>query len=122
MAYLWHKTYAEWLASLHGAEVIEVFDTQMDVERDPCGAHWAIQHMATEISRLTAGLSLWISRAEQAEAERDTAHTTADLAARDKATREQALREAAREGYIACAETRHVTLGLSVENRILALI
>ena len=33
----------------------------------------------------------------------------------------EALTEAARIGYVACAETRHVTLGMSVEQRILAL-
>ena len=89
MAALWHKTYAEWMGSLHGAEVSEVFDTQMDVEQDPCGAHWAIHHMDAEIARLTAELTSLragqdaldaLLRAERVKALREAADRTLGLA------------------------------------------
>ena len=70
---MWHKTYEDWHRSLDG-EVEEIFDTQMDVENDPCGAHWAIQHMSSEVRRLNGDilrkdshLEAWISAFKTAD-------------------------------------------------------
>lgn len=48
----------------------EVFDTQMEVERNPCGAWWAIKSQAAEITRLQARLA---DAGKLAEAMADTA-------------------------------------------------
>lgn len=105
-----YDNYAQ-MVSAFGRPIDEQFNTQMDVEQDPCGAHAAIHHMQAEIARLTderdaaikamceaakakgqaegklaasemAGVvEGWKTRAEKAEAERDKAVAAAYEAA-----------------------------------------
>jgi hypothetical protein len=58
----------------------EEFDTQMDVERNPCEAWQAIQHLAAEVDRLRAKLieertdNLWNAYASGTERDGEWSH------------------------------------------------
>lgn len=106
---LWEKTVANLRGKLatSRAETAMAFEVAGDVAAVRCAA-CGVREIANLVKE-------HVKRSVPADA-------TAALAARDKATREQALRDAAHVGYVACAETRHVTLGNDVSSAILSLI
>lgn len=59
---MFHKSYEEWNASLEGRPADEAYDIQRDVEKDPCGAWWAIQFMAMRIRQLEGQLELAVDK------------------------------------------------------------